>query len=311
MTQNTIAISTAMQGSFELLRLRTLMSIASEWMWQTDHQLQVSWLSRGALNKTGLLSQHLLGKALWESEHIVPAFNEQWSKLQQSMLSLEIFQDFVMCYVNASGQLMCLSLSGAPIFSDAGQFLGYAGLAINLTEYQKQGRGVLRLLSSDPLTGGANWKTMEEAFERGLVVARRKGKSLGFIMIRLPDLNQLIKDHSFSDTIKLMQTVSKLLEQNIRKGDVVCRLNINEFGIVLNEIAQASDLVRILDKIGRAFDGVLPLGDTQVNIRIQTAHIQAPELGDQLEILINISRSMLDKENALEESHPSESNLAT
>lgn len=87
----------------------------------------------------------------------------------------------------------------------------------------------------DPLTGLFNRRYFEESLEREIRRARRRGVSLGVIMLDL-DRFKMVNDnfgHEAGDV--LLRTLGELLRCNVRGEDVACRWGGEEFALLLPE----------------------------------------------------------------------------
>lgn len=87
----------------------------------------------------------------------------------------------------------------------------------------------------DSLTGLFNRRYMEEMLEREISRVRRKGSSLGIIMLDL-DFFKRFNDtfgHEGGDT--LLQALGGFLQRHIRREDIACRYGGEEFIVILPE----------------------------------------------------------------------------
>jgi diguanylate cyclase (GGDEF)-like protein/PAS domain S-box-containing protein len=113
-------------------------------------------------------------------------------------------------------------------------------LAVTLAEHAALAMANLKLRDTlrsqsirDQLTGLLNRRYMEEALDRELRRASRSRAPLGLVLLdvdRLKHVND-VQGHEAGD--KLLQTVSRFLQQRTREDDVLCRLGGDEFVIVM------------------------------------------------------------------------------
>jgi diguanylate cyclase (GGDEF)-like protein/PAS domain S-box-containing protein len=96
----------------------------------------------------------------------------------------------------------------------------------------------------DPLTGLFNRRYFEESLEREIRRARRRGVSLGVIMLDL-DRFKIVNDnfgHEAGDV--LLRTLGELLRRSVRGEDVACRWGGEEFAVLLPEATLEATRVR-------------------------------------------------------------------
>lgn len=282
----------------EMLHYRALLSVAADWHWRTDAQHAVSELSRGALSAAGMITGDMVGMSFWDNAQIIPAFGESWDSLKNIFAQRQLFRDVVVCSINANHTLDCFSISGVPQFDENGRYLGYAGIACNLTSTNQPVSGILRILETDPVTGFANWKTLHDAFNRSLIGARRNAKFLGVLLIRFPELPDILDKQSFSHSYHLLGDICRQIGAVVRQGDVIGRVQTHEFVVLLHDFCQLEDLIRIHNKVKLAFEHPFTTRGGTLLMKSNSVHFQAPRDGESLINIIDLARVQLDSMEA-------------
>jgi diguanylate cyclase (GGDEF)-like protein/PAS domain S-box-containing protein len=125
-------------------RLRSLLDLSADWMWEQDAQLRYTFLSAEAPAKGGMEPDSAIGKTLpelafrWESE--------EQKRAHMSDLELHrTFRDLHLMRVDPEGRTRHISVSGEPIFGPRGEFLGYRGTGQDITERKLTERRIARL----------------------------------------------------------------------------------------------------------------------------------------------------------------------
>lgn len=119
----------------------------------------------------------------------------------------------------------------------------------------------------DSLTGLANRLQLFEFVPLALERARRRGQKAAFVYVDI-DHFKAINDrygHAVGDTVLL--AFSRLLQQGVRRSDLVCRLSGDEFLIVLEEFAEAGQIEPLMTKLQRLLAVDIPVHDDET-IRI-------------------------------------------
>ena len=111
---------------------RDLAILSSDWFWEQDSEFRFTEL-RGEMHaRTGANAMTALGKCRWELG-ILGVSEDQWRAHRAALARHEIFRDFQYRYINESGLLRWLSVSGKPIFAADGAFAGYRGIGRDIT----------------------------------------------------------------------------------------------------------------------------------------------------------------------------------
>jgi diguanylate cyclase (GGDEF)-like protein/PAS domain S-box-containing protein len=90
----------------------------------------------------------------------------------------------------------------------------------------------------DVLTGLFNRRYLEETLEREIYRGRRKGASLGLIMLDLDNFKHFNDTFGHEAGDKLLHTLGKFLGERVRREDVACRYGGEEFVLILAEASQ-------------------------------------------------------------------------
>ena len=121
-------------------RFRDVTEAASDWIWEMDDRLRFTYLSERFYALTGIAPDHVLGRARWEiGAANTAADQEKWRQHRELMEQRLPFRDFVYRtgLRNHHGEDRCLKISGKPVYSAQGQFLGYRGTGTDITEQVK------------------------------------------------------------------------------------------------------------------------------------------------------------------------------
>ncbi|HEX9432032.1 MAG TPA: PAS domain S-box protein [Burkholderiales bacterium] len=117
-------------------RFRSLTQLSSDWYWEQDAQFGLTFMSRRMGERTGLDASAYLGRKRWDQ----PALNltdADWASHRAQLERHEPFRDFEMERPNPTGGTRWISVSGEPIFDQAGVFRGYRGVGSDITERKR------------------------------------------------------------------------------------------------------------------------------------------------------------------------------
>jgi len=116
----------------ELARFRAFAAAASDWLWETDQDHRMVYLSPAREQLVGEPNAEVLGRTRWDyagADRNDPAWRDHISALERH----EPFRDFVYEVEIAGQGGRILRTSGTPFFDGKGRFLGYRGVARDIT----------------------------------------------------------------------------------------------------------------------------------------------------------------------------------
>ncbi len=127
-------------------RFRAMANASPVLIWQTDAQSDCTYLSKGWLDLTGRTLEQELGRGLLESVH--PDDRAQCNSTYQK--AFDGRAPFTMEYRlrRADGQYRWLLSNGVPRFTESGEFLGYIGSSVDITD-RKNMEDALRMANRD------------------------------------------------------------------------------------------------------------------------------------------------------------------
>ena len=114
-------------------RLRDFGLASSEWLWETDLDLRLVYLSEGAEATIGRKSERLRGACLWD----IGAVDEYASALESLRQDLEAgkpIRDIVLDYADDQRLPRAMAISGYALWDADGHFRGYRGIGRDVTD---------------------------------------------------------------------------------------------------------------------------------------------------------------------------------
>ncbi|MBI4290379.1 MAG: PAS domain S-box protein [Betaproteobacteria bacterium] len=117
-------------------RFRSLADLSSDWYWEQDEQLRISFLSSSFQEKTGKDPAWILGRKRWDE----PAPNlsdEDWARHRGQLERHEPFFDLEIQRTVGHGRTMWVQVSGVPVFDESGRFCGYRGVGRDITSRKR------------------------------------------------------------------------------------------------------------------------------------------------------------------------------
>ena len=128
-------------------RYRDFAESAGDWAWEVDADLRYTYISERATEVTGADHSRFLGKIMSFSGNQVS--DEDWAHLKEAIYNREPVQEFVSCVDFGNGKSIWIERSAKPVFNCSGEFLGYRGVAHDVSDRiyaQKAAADALRKL---------------------------------------------------------------------------------------------------------------------------------------------------------------------
>jgi diguanylate cyclase (GGDEF)-like protein len=145
---------------------------------------------------------------------------------------------------NINAFFFVLTVSGLVIMT-ASLRQGYLEQIDRQTQELVESEARLRELSHhDPLTGLLNRRYLEEIFTREMLLAARKGYTIGVIMADIDHFKQFNDTHGHAAGDAVLVQVANFLRNHVRESDFTCRYGGEEFLMILPEATREITQIR-------------------------------------------------------------------
>lgn len=168
----------------------------------------------------------------------------------------------------------------------SGEVTHYVGVFSSIAERKLLEERMSYLAHHDPLTGLANRLSLDAILPQSLAIARRHGRRVALLFIdldRFKEINDRL-GHASGDAV--LREVANRLTGTIRDCDFVARIGGDEFLIVLNEVADASEAMRVADAVMKSFESSLAVEDDSLQVTSSIGISLFPEDGEDPALLI-------------------------
>lgn len=113
-------------------RLRSIMTLWSDFYWETDAQHRFTVLETGGRFQPVMFVATRIGKTRWETPSVLPDA-EGWRAHQATLAARLPFRDFRTARKSDDGVIHHYSIDGEPVFDADGRFRGYRGVGREIT----------------------------------------------------------------------------------------------------------------------------------------------------------------------------------
>jgi len=156
----------AMQRSLQAseARFRSLTALSSDWYWEMNQDLRMSYISAESEGKTARPVAMALGKLRWELDYD-DLDEPKWLEHRAALEARRPFRDFEVRKRLSDGTLIHSSLSGEPVFDEQRRFAGYRGIGRDITG---------RKLAEDSLReSDARYRAVSESMLDGILILQK------------------------------------------------------------------------------------------------------------------------------------------
>lgn len=185
------------------------------------------------------------------------------------------------------GALIPVDDSLAPIRNAQGEITGVVVVFRDVTTQRDAEAQLERAAFHDALTGLPNRARLLDRLSHALTQHRRHPAARFAVLCLDLDRFKLIND-SFGHPIgdKLLITVARRLEQCVRTGDTVARMGGDEFVILLENIVDEGDALRVAERVREALLAPVSLGERTIFVGASIGiALGSPDYQEAMELL--------------------------
>ena len=233
-------------------RFQDFAEIASDWLWETDADLTLTFVSDDIESFSGLSASSYVGRPI--ARLLARADNRHGDALLHAAIARrESFRDLIVAIGDGKH---FLKISGNPVCDRNGNFQGFRGVCADISQEVKREGRIRFLAEHDTLTGLCN-RSRLQAQLRTVLEGERSDDHRGTLMMLDLDGFKDINDtfgHDVGDA--LLISVAERLTGDLRQADMIARLGGDEFAIIhMTGSTDEADIVgaanRLLESICR------------------------------------------------------------
>lgn len=255
------------------------------WLWSTDSEGRLSYISPGATAEAA----RLVGKSLTAVIETDPENPDERSgrPLRFQLSAHSRISDLIIRFAGTSAEdVRWWALSGQPHSLPDGTFAGYRGMARDVTSEYRRKREDSRAAEFDSLTGLFNRHRMTRRMDAVLAAFRPTGQCCGLMMLDLDRFKQVNDTMGHPAGDELLRQVADRLRTVVGDRGEIGRLGGDEFQIILPNFDDRGQMGELAAKIIQMVSQPYAIEGKRAVIGASLGIAVAPHDGDIREALV-------------------------
>jgi diguanylate cyclase (GGDEF)-like protein/PAS domain S-box-containing protein len=126
-----------------------------------------------------------------------------------------------------------ISCSAQPVFDEGGDYIGYRGVDVDVTELTRAQQELEQMALHDPLTGLANRRKFMSRYELEEARQRRTGGSLSLLLVDIDHFKRINDTLGHLAGDECLRSIACVLSGKLRAVDLIARFGGEEFVVLL------------------------------------------------------------------------------
>ena len=266
-------------------RFRNVAEAASDWVWEVDSDLRISYLSERFQVITGYDVASWLGRSL---EELMIGEMQPLAEWLRRADQAGARRELRCCYHSAQGRRRTCCISVKPIVQRS-ETVGYRGTASDIThEIEAQAR-IHHLSQHDALTGLPNRVQMQEFLAGKLKALPSSSNPLVMLSLDLDRFKPVNDTFGHIAGDQVLNEVSERLRKCLREEDLIARQGGDEFIIIVTGTSSAQEIESLCGRLIESVEFPFVVNEQDVYIGVSIGIAIAPHDAVQAEELLRFA----------------------
>lgn len=231
--QNLRAQRDQLQKLYDLAeeRFRDVGDLFADWLWEIDQSLQITFSSTRKRPATGAVKGGSFTACFLPEEKL--RIEDDFAELARNPRP---FHDRDYWSSDPYGSRICWSISGMPVLDAGGLLMGFRGVARDVSHMKAATDQIYYLVNHDTLTGVMNRQRCQDEVVRTLRAAKREQRTGALVLLDIDRFAYVNQTYGHLVGDKLLIHLAQVLKDNVRTGDLVARLDGDQFAVLLRDV---------------------------------------------------------------------------
>ncbi|CNI48891.1 sensory box-containing diguanylate cyclase [Yersinia rohdei] len=254
-------------------RFRHVAESATDWLWETDADLRITYLSQRFLTITGLAAEQWLRRKLDSLLNcdIIPL--RSWLQYTHQTESRNELQ---CTYLSAKGDKRICRIYAKPIIKD-GETVGFRGTASDITREIKAQERIQHLSLHDALTGLPNRLRMKQFLENKLLNLAGTSHPLVILNVDLDKFKPVNDTFGHVTGDLVLHQVSERLRGCLRDQDLVARQGGDEFILIITGLSSIQEIEQLCARVIAQIESPYIINEQDIYIGASIGIALAPQ----------------------------------
>jgi diguanylate cyclase (GGDEF)-like protein len=248
------------------------------WLWQTDGENRVSYISSRMTALLGKPANQLIG-------HSLPALLGGNAELGRVLIEKQPFNALEMELKTPRGGRW-ISIAGDPIIDTAGRFEGFRGVGSDITDIRQTQERLTHLANVDVLSGLPNRGRVRQLLGESLRGATSGNVPCAIMFLDLDGFKPVNDTFGHPKGDAVLRAVAKRLVDEVGSEGHVGRMGGDEFAIVVNDAQSRRMVEKLADRIIEAIKEPYLIDQTEIRIGVSIGCAFGPIDGATVDDLI-------------------------
>ena len=230
-------------------RFRRLAETSSEWLWETDERLIVSYMSPNPSHPGSTLGEGAVGRHLFDLLGVEPSVRRDVLERIVRRRPTEVFAGQVESVDGAAP--LHAEIRGVPSHDAEGRYIGYRGTVVDIGPRKAAEERTRFLSRHDELTGLPDRRALPESLEAALDRADRAGEAVVVASIDLDGFASVNDACGHAAGDELLQRLALAMREGLAEDDPLFRTGGDEFVALIRGLDVRDALERGEREIGR------------------------------------------------------------